>query len=153
MECTPYVSYTQDDMHTAADLLREFCSCSGEHLREMAWYVTVFASDEELREIPENDEYFFCAKGIDLESKILNGSFHDKNGEKILEFADLYRQKYAEEPVFEHLHEGRHFDYCAYHRQKKEGLHCALDDAMYLAKKYTLKEARSGEDSAVEAQE
>lgn len=50
-KCKPCVRYASGDMHEIADLLKEFCSCSGEHLREMSKYVTVIGSDEELRKV------------------------------------------------------------------------------------------------------
>ena len=71
-QCKPCLKYSSNSMKKIADLLKEFCSCSGEHLREMKNYVIVVGSDEDLRQIQQNDRYFFCAKGIDLESKILN---------------------------------------------------------------------------------
>ena len=66
----------------------------------------------------------------------MNGHFHDDNAKSIIEFEELYKRTHNEVPTFEHLHKDRKFDYCSFHKTKKEGLHCALDDAMYLAKKF-----------------
>ncbi|CAL6103043.1 Conserved_hypothetical protein [Hexamita inflata] len=133
--CLPCCNHGTD-LYDFGQILLEFCTASAQTLKNL--------NDPSITLIQKKFEaaetYFFCAKGIDLERQILTEQM--KLQPKILEVEDVYKYlTNGKEITFTNIHSGRQFDYCKFHQKvkqnqhAKEMMHCALDDALYLAYK------------------
>ncbi|CAL5970906.1 Conserved_hypothetical protein [Hexamita inflata] len=134
-KCKPCIKY-EENLQQFGKLLIQFCTANSTELKNGLGKdigVQIFS------EFEQNDDYVFLAKGIDLEKKILSKMMGIEN--KVVEADDVHKKFFDEAIVFENLHSNRNFDFCDFHKKVPSTnpdkiKHCALDDAVYLAKLY-----------------
>ncbi|CAL5970923.1 Conserved_hypothetical protein [Hexamita inflata] len=132
-QCQLCVKYDKNLLQFG-QLLVQFCTASSQVLRNGLGKdinVQIFS------EFEQNSDYIFLAKGIDLEHQILSQMMGIQN--KVVEADDVHKQFFRKPLTFENLHSNRIFDFCSFHKNVPNAnlnkiKHCALDDAVYLAK-------------------